>query len=381
VAKQSLMEIYWSNYSVPLWFGFIQAWIYAFLLWSRARQNNRLSDFLLGLVLVGMAFNIWEYMLGFSGIEILWRQLNFFPRTFGFAFAPICYFYFKSQVDKDFRFSKKDIGNFLPFIIHTIYHVGVFSGGQDFVKTVEKNFHGPFYIPQLETIVEIALNIFYIYKSFKLYNQYQSWTKTQFSDTESVSFKWFRNFLVVLIIMFAVYLIKMVVITIYKLDFEQDWWDNLVGVALIYYVSITGYAQAQPKTGLVFKEEEHKPENIQKEKFEEGELSIWKTKILKLMQDEKLYLQPELNLSDIANRLKTNISVLSGVVNNAFGKNFNDFVNEYRVKEFQDRIQLPENKNITLLGIAFDCGFNSKATFNRSFKKFTGKSPKEFLEV
>ena len=99
------------------------------------------------------------------------------------------------------------------------------------------------------------------------------------------------------------------------------------------------------------------------------------------MQEEKLYLQPELNLSDIVNRLKTNISILSGVVNSAFGKNFNDFVNEYRVNEFKERIYLPENKNITLLGIAFDCGFNSKATFNRAFKKFTGKSPKDFLEV
>jgi AraC-like DNA-binding protein len=375
------MEIYLSYYSVPLWFGFIQAWIYAFLLWNRARQNNRLSDVLLGLVLVGMAFNILEYMLGFSGIEILWKQLNFFPRTLGFAFAPLCYFYFKSQVDKDFRFSKKDIWNFLPFIIHTVYHVGVFSMGQGFVKTVEGNFHGPFHIPEIETFGEIFLDGFYIYKCLKLYHEYRKWTITQFSDTESVSFKWFRNFLIVLVISFVVYLLKMVIDRAYNLDFKDDWWDNLIGVALIYYVSITGYAQAQPNTGLVFKEEDHKVENIQKEKFNDEELHTWKAKILKLMQDEKLYLQPELNLSDIANRLKTNISVLSGVVNNAFGKNFNDFVNEYRVKEFQERIQLPENKNITLLGIAFDCGFNSKATFNRSFKKFTGKAPKEFLEV
>ncbi len=56
-------------------------------------------------------------------------------------------------------------------------------------------------------------------------------------------------------------------------------------------------------------------------------------------------------------------------------------MNEYRVNEFIERIQLPENKHLTLLGIAFDAGFNSKATFNRAFKKFTGKSPKEFLEV
>ena len=375
------MKIYLSYYSVPLWFGFIQAWIYAILLWNRARLNNRLSDFLLGLVLVGMAFNIWEYMLGFSGIEILWRQLNFFPRTFGYAFAPLCYFYFKSQVDKDFRFSKQDIWYFLPFIIHTIYHVGVFSGGQDFVKTVEKNFHGPFFIPQIETFIEIVLDIFYFYKSIKLYREYRAWTTTQFSNTDVVSFKWFRNFLIVLGLIFITNYLMLIIDSYKDLDFEQDWWDKLFRAALIYYVSITGYAQAQPNTGLVFKEEEHKSGNIQKEKFSEGELETWKTKILKLMIDEKLYLQPELNLSDIANRLKTNISVLSGVVNYAFGKNFNDFVNEYRVKEFQERIQLPENKNITLLGIAFDCGFNSKATFNRSFKKFTGKAPKEFLEV
>ena len=177
------------------------------------------------------------------------------------------------------------------------------------------------------------------------------------------------------------YILKLIIDNIYDLDFKEDWWDNLVGVALIFYVSITGYAQAQPNTGLVFKVEEHKVENIQKEKFNEFELENWKVKILKLMHDEKLYLQPELNLSDIANRLITNISVLSGVVNNAFGKNFNDFINEYRVKEFQERIQLSENKNITLLGIAFDCGFNSKATFNRSVKKFTGKAPKDFLEA
>jgi AraC-like DNA-binding protein len=375
------MEIYLSYYSTPLWFGFIQAWIYAFLLWNRARQNNRLSDFLLGLVLVGMAFNIWEYMLGFSGIEILWKQLNFFPRTFGLAFAPLCYFYFKSQVDKDFRFSRRDIVHFLPFIINTFYHVSVFAKGQEFVAYFEKNYHDALGIGYLELFANITLTAYYIIRVFKMYRQYRVWIKTQFSDIESVSFKWFRNLLIVLVLDWAISLIKLVVISNFKLDFYQDWWDNLVGVVLIYYVSITGYAQAQPNTGLVFKEEEHKVENNLKEKFNESELETWKTKILKLMQEEKLYLQPELNLSDIANRLKTNISVLSGVVNNAFGKNFNDFVNEYRVKEFQERIQLPENKNITLLGIAFDCGFNSKATFNRSFKKFTGKAPKEFLEV
>lgn len=374
------MQIYWSNYSVPLWFGFIQAWIYTFLFWKRAYQNNRLSDYLFGLVLIGMAFNIWEYMLGFSGIEILWQELNFLPRNFGLAFPPLCYFYFKSQIDKDFRFRLKDIFNFLPFLIDTLYRIIIFSMGKNFVQYFEKNYHNAWGIGHLELLTSIVLTAYYMYRAFKLYNQYRLWTETQFSDIESVSFKWFRNLLIVLLLDWAVSLIKLVIISNFKLDFYQDWWDNLIGVILIYYISITGYAQAQPTKDLVFKEAEDSVlENPPKEKFEEEELSKWKTKILQLMHEEQLYLQPELTLSDISSRLKTNVSVLSGVVNNAFGKNFNDFVNEYRVKEFQKRAILPENKNITLLGIAFDCGFNSKATFNRSFKKFTGKSPKEFL--
>ena len=375
------MEIYLTYYSTPLWFAFIQAWIYAILLWIRSKQNGRLSDLLLGLVLVGMAFNIWDYMLGFSGIEILWRQLNFFPRSFGYAFPPLCYYYFKSQVDSNFRFSKKDIWNFLPFIIHTLYHVIVFSLGQDAVKTVEKNFHGPFYIPQIETILDMVIDIYFYYRSLKLYQQYREWTKTQFSDIDSVSFKWFRNLLIIMALTFVAVYGMIIIDNIYDLKFEQDWWDKLIQAVLIYYVCIAGYAQSQPTKALTFKEPESQVETNQKERFEEGELMIWKNKILHLMQQEKLYLQPELSLADISGRLRTNVSVLSGVVNNAFGKNFNDFVNEYRVNEFKERIHLPENKNITLLGIAFDCGFNSKATFNRSFKKFTGKAPKEFLEV
>ena len=94
------------------------------------------------------------------------------------------------------------------------------------------------------------------------------------------------------------------------------------------------------------------------------------------MLQDKLYLEPELSLSDLAVKLKTNTSVLSAAINSNFGKNFNDFVNEYRVEEFKKQIKLPENQHYTLLAVAFDCGFNSKATFNRAFKKFTGQAPK-----
>lgn len=370
-------------YSTPLWFGFIQAWIYAILLWYRSATNNRLSDLFLGIILVGLGFEIWEYMLGFSGINILWEQFNFLPRGIGMALPALCYFYLKTQFDTSYRLSRKDLIHFLPITIYFIYRIIIFSFGKSFVDQWYKNVHEGFGINYVETILLLALQIYYLNQSNKLYQKYKAWILTQFSDVESISFKWFRNFMIVLVIGIAVRWIKIFVGMAFELDFYQDWWDNLVMVILIYYICINGYGQIQPTRGLAFNDEkalELKPEtNLIKEKYNIDEAETWKNKIKDLMQNDKLYLQPDLTLSDIALRLKTNTSVLSAIVNQTFGKNFNDFVNEFRVNEFQEKIKLPENKNITLLGLAYDSGFNSKATFNRAIKKFTGKSPKEFL--
>ncbi|RYF74627.1 MAG: AraC family transcriptional regulator, partial [Cytophagaceae bacterium] len=100
--------------------------------------------------------------------------------------------------------------------------------------------------------------------------------------------------------------------------------------------------------------------------------------LLSFMNSEKPYLEPDLALPDLARRMHTNSVLLSQVINAGAGKNFNDFVNEYRVDEFKRQVRDPANAHLSFLGLALDCGFNSKATFNRAFKKFTGTSPKEF---
>ncbi len=175
---------------------------------------------------------------------------------------------------------------------------------------------------------------------------------------------------------------------VFRLSFEQDWWDNLLMVFLIYYVSIEGYAQAQPSRQLAFKDEpdregfEPKPTPVTTDSPSEchkREYGEWKARIDRLIEQDRIYLQPELTLADVARQLRTNPSVVSGVINGIYKKNFNDFVNAYRVKEFKRQIQSPNNKHLTLLAVALDCGFNSKSTFNRAFKNATGITPKQFV--
>lgn len=90
------------------------------------------------------------------------------------------------------------------------------------------------------------------------------------------------------------------------------------------------------------------------------------------------WLEPDLNLKQLADLLNCQPHHLSQVINQAFGKNFYDYINGFRVEEVKARLRNEEYNHLTLLAIAFDCGFNSKASFNNVFKKFTGVSPSAY---
>ena len=85
-----------------------------------------------------------------------------------------------------------------------------------------------------------------------------------------------------------------------------------------------------------------------------------------------------LSLKEVADELRIPINQLSHIINGQIGKNFFDFVNSYRVEEFKSRASQPDYQNYTLISIAYDSGFNSKATFNRVFKNYTGQTPSDF---
>ncbi|WP_437370215.1 helix-turn-helix domain-containing protein [Maribacter litoralis] len=130
------------------------------------------------------------------------------------------------------------------------------------------------------------------------------------------------------------------------------------------------------------------PSNIEKGKsnnsetpFEGEELNDFATALENTMTNSKRFCNPELSLKQLAYEINLHPNKLSWLLNNHFGKNFNDFINHYRIREFQQLAVLPENKHITLLGLAYDSGFNSKTVFNTFFKKETGTTPKQWVKA
>ena len=373
------MKLSLNEYSFPLALAFVNGLIFAVLCWSRGIGEERKSDVMLGFVILAACLDILDYMLGFMGINVLWEELFFFPYSIGLVIGPLMFFYLKSQLNAQFSFRKKDFLHFVPYSVYVVYHLLIFMQGQQAARNWSDAFHHQAHIPEAEVLGSVLSNFTYLFFAIRLYQQYYHWLPTQYSDTEAISFRWYRRVLFVFALAIVVdlgYLLAGMAGAV--LSFEIVWWEKFLVALIIYYLCIRGYSQVQPKR-LVFIQEAEKV--IEKPETTIPDLAAWKAKVLKLMQEDKLYLSPQLTLSELAARLKTNTSLLSAIINSGFGKNFNDFVNEFRVKEFQERICLPENKNITLLGIAFDSGFNSKATFNRAFRKMTGQSPKDFSIV
>ena len=186
-----------------------------------------------------------------------------------------------------------------------------------------------------------------------------------------------------------------------ELDYKGSWFYFFSYAIVVYYIAINGYnAVSIPLKRLDFLPEllvNYEPakqlaapkqttEDASFEivdepasKTEDEFLDVWKTKLSGYLDANKVYEEPELTLSELARRLSTNTSVLSKVVNQGFGMSFNDYINQFRVNAVINLLRKGEHKKQTLLGIAFDSGFNSKATFNRAFKKMTGLSPKDWL--
>jgi AraC-like DNA-binding protein len=227
------------------------------------------------------------------------------------------------------------------------------------------------------------------------------------SYADGVFFRWVRNFLVAFLIMLCVKVIFFILGEITDMSYWDTWWYFLVFAMLFYYIAITGYANSI-ETKIAFQPNllQYRPalllnynpssinDNIATEEAEiieidstpieestpSEETNSWKEKILHLMQAGKAYEDPELSLTQVAKQLQSNPSHISKMVNKGFGVNFNDFVNQYRIEGVKEMLNNGEHKKQTLLGIAFECGFNSKATFNRAFKKVTGLSPKEWIQ-
>lgn len=103
-------------------------------------------------------------------------------------------------------------------------------------------------------------------------------------------------------------------------------------------------------------------------------------KLTRFITEEEPFLIPNLSLRSLAEQLEIHPNKLSWLLNERIGKNFNEFINHYRIEYFKKLALDKANSHISLIGLAYESGFNSKTVFNTYFKKETGMTPKEYLK-
>ena len=410
------MRFEFGFYSFLLLIFFVHGFVYAILLFRKSIRNESQSEKWLAIFLLLCILHISPWMLGFAGWydNQPYRDFLFYmPFQHLFFIGPVIFFYVQSLLNPSFRFGKKQVLHLLPGIGYLLYSMVIVVTDKLILRDYYFLADGADRDFDLWYQLSGFISMFsYFLLTLRYFNLYKKLMMQVISYADTMLFKWVKNFLLAFVTMLLVRLIFFAgyfVPAFEKFNYAGPWWEYFSFALIFYYIAITGYSNAiQTKVAFKINLLEYKPYLLLAQSFnpnqensliedveiisietklpaagKEDKLMVaeWKPKILQFIQQGKAYEDPELSLTQVAKHLKTNPAIISKAVNQGFQLNFNDFINFYRIEAVKEKLLAGEQKTQTLLGIAYDCGFNSKATFNRAFKKFTGVSPKEWVET
>jgi len=294
--------------------------------------------------------------------------------------------------------------HFIPVIILYLFLIPFFSlSPAEKINVYRHKGAGYEGLIQVCFVATVISGIAYIAASLFLLRRYKKSIKNEFSNIEKINLAWLR------------YLIYGLAVIWIAIIFGSDPVVFGIAVVFVFFLGYFGIRQvgifttAHPRTDKlqtfpltpiakdsnipIYPEQSQYATAMQLEinaiaskvKYEKSGLGEQQAgriyeQLVTCMSDQKLFSDSELTLAALANALDVHPNHLSQVINSYEGKSFYDYINFHRVEEFKRLAPLPGNRNYTLLSLAFECGFNSKTSFNRNFKKATGVSPSEYIQ-
>jgi len=373
-----------NKFSLPLLILIIQGLILVGMLIRKSNVKKDTSSLILAILLLLTCYHRSRYTIGFMGWYDTFRntKINYYLIVLVLGVGPLIYFYIKSIGEKGFKLDKRKLLHFLPLSFYLLFSVVLY-----FYDSMQAGFHltqnGVLMQWILENLIFIisfvfSLHLFiYLILSFRFYYKVRSRLEHQFSDTYKFQLLWLRNFLFLFAFLFVYDVIQMITDDlIFNLHWTQEWWYEFFSLLVVIYVGAKGYFTPVEDLPLLDSEilyAESKPQNDEIESLPNIQDQV--KLILRLVESENLYLDSNLTLTKLARRLKMPSSQLSLVINKGLKQNFNEFINGYRVKSIKEKLMSSDYDHLSILAIALDSGFNSKATFNRVFKKIDGQAP------
>jgi len=295
-----------------------------------------------------------------------------------YGIGPALYFYTKSVTNTSFKFSRKYFIHFLPLVLEFIfYRTSIYRNGAD--GLYQNPIPGISYVYLTEQWIGVISIIIYSIISLRLLFNHQVLLKQYYAKLDKHSFDWLK---IPIIIYASFFILWNIVTEIDRFVFDRNlreyyFLPTFVILSIICtWIAFKGYLRKH-ESSLALKVLKDAPQKV---KVPVKKDTAFIEKLEQVMQNEKPYLNTDINLTKLSELLQMKPKVVSLKINQNCSKNFYDLINSYRIEEFKERLKSSDKQKLSLLGLAYECGFNSKSTFNLVFKKTTQLTPSQYLK-
>jgi len=371
----NLKFLYW----IILGIGACQGLVLGIILWLNESQNRKNNKYL-AILLLGFSYELVVGFLYATKLVFIEHPAYYFLLDINWMYGPFLYFYISSRLYPDYYVKGKEFVHLIPVALQLI--IGAFvkiqnlywDGSRESLSWLGYQAyvlwkHTPFVL-----CVSSLLILFYAAYSFNMIRNFPSAMTSRRSDVLRLK----RIILIYAMFAFLNLFVSCIDYLFFNFAFSPFFiYPTFIAMSAVTYgMALLGFSEISyipasplPKPSAAKNIRSNETQHLPKEWT-----ALCQT-LQKAMLEEKIYKDPHLTLLHLAEQLEAKPHQITQVLNRKLGKSFYDYINEFRVKESIQLMQDPAFSHYTLIAIAYESGFNSKATFNRFFKKMTGKTP------
>jgi len=344
------------------------------ILLSKSERMNVANKYLATLTLL-LALYLFDIFLVFMGFFQNHPQFLYITAPLWYLFPVILFFYIKQTIGENTVFKWSYLIHLLPLVFVMFWFLPFyFLTGDIKLEYMNKNRN----LPGGNFLTFIYYNTSPVQLLTYIFLSLQKLNKATALEQLQAHYKWLYFLATVLMIFGFVQLLSINVFLFSGYTLVQFKHYPLATFSVLIYT--IGYL-ALIKPNIIFPKNIIKLVTSSNSVLTQTQLELYANKIIDVIEREKLYLNPEIKYTSLAEIVGINARYISEVLNRKIGKSFSELINGYRVKEVQKRLLDKSYQHISLLEVAMDSGFNSKSSFNRIFKKHIGITPSEYTNI
>ncbi|NOR28828.1 MAG: helix-turn-helix domain-containing protein [Lutibacter sp.] len=354
-----------NNYIVIIIYGSLI--LLSALLLANPLKVNKKANFWFGIFLFLWSTFWLEEIFAITNMEIISNYLLISIKYLQFYTPIVFYFSVVYYTNPDFKLKKIALKY---TILSILFLVGLIM--QQAYKQVSL-------IQNLLNFLIVIQALYFTIFSYILIQQHKKKIDLFSSNTSEIDLKWLEYIITALLAL-------SIFIGLYNMLFTSqnlNLFGNIVSILIIFFVAYNTLKQKEifllneKQRNLII--ETNEKTTIEKRKIiSDIDLKTLKPKLSLLMKNQQPFLDPELSLIKLAELINVTPHQLSYIINEGFNENFFLFVNRYRVEKVKELLMNKNKANLSIMGIAFESGFNSKTSFNTTFKKISSQTPSEF---